>query len=254
MPRRCRELFQHEKTCDNLHLIVFRQKTPRKWGVFSMLERMVNLAYTRSYMETLAKLFGGPARVKIMRLFLLNGNTNFDVEEITNRSRVTKQSARREINALSAMGFIKHKLVVKDGSRGTKKKVTAYYLNPFFQYLEAIRDLIVDPNLLVEDGLAQRFKQIGKIKLMIVSGVFIGDSESRVDMLLVGDKLKKNILQQAVKGLEAEVGKELDYVVFDTQEFKYRLDMYDKLVCDVIDLPHLKLIDNGQLSTYISKK
>mgnify|MGYP001558836910 CR=1 FL=1 len=68
------------------------------------------------------------------------------------------------------------------------------------------------------------------------------------------DKLKKNILQQLMKGLEAEIGKELDYVVFDTEEFKYRLDMYDKLVCDVIDLPHLKLIDNGQLSTYISKK
>jgi hypothetical protein len=205
-------------------------------------------------METLAKLFGGAARVKIMRLFLLNSNNTFDIDEITTRSRVTKANARREINALSAMGFIKHKTIIKDGSRGSKKKVTGFYLNQLFQYVDAIRDLLVDPNLLVEDGLAQRFKQIGKVKLMVVSGVFIGDSESRVDMLMVGDKLKKNILQQAVKGLEAEIGKELNYVVFDTEEFKYRLDMYDKLVCDVLDLPHLKLIDNGQLSTYISKK
>lgn len=219
-----------------------------------MLDRIGNLAYTRPSMETLAKLFGGAARVKIMRLFLLNASTTFDVDEITTRSRVTKQSARREINALSAMGFIKQKTAMKDGSRGTKKKVTVYYLNQFFQYIDAIRDLIVDPNLLVEDGLAQRFKPVGKIKLMVVSGVFIGDNESRVDMLLVGDKLKKNILQQAVKGLEAEIGKELNYVIFDSQEFKYRLDMYDKLVCDVLDLPHLKLIDSGQLSTYISKK
>lgn len=214
----------------------------------------MNLAYTRPYMETLAKLFGGQARVKIMRLFLLNGNNAFDIEEITTRSRVTKANARRELNALSAMGFIKHKIIIKDGSRGSKKKVTGFYLNQMFQYIDAIRDLLVDPNLLVEDGLSQRFKQIGKVKLMVVSGVFIGDSESRVDMLIVGDKLKKNILQQAVKGLEAEIGKELNYVVFDAEEFKYRLDMYDKLVCDVLDLPHLKLIDNGQLSTYISKK
>lgn len=219
-----------------------------------MLERIMNLAYTRPYMETLAKLFGGQARVKIMRLFLLNGNNAFDIEEITTRSRVTKANARRELNALSAMGFIKHKIIIKDGSRGSKKKVTGFYLNQMFQYIDAIRDLLVDPNLLVEDGLSQRFKQIGKVKLMVVSGVFIGDSESRVDMLIVGDKLKKNILQQAVKGLEAEIGKELNYVVFDAEEFKYRLDMYDKLVCDVLDLPHLKLIDNGQLSTYISKK
>ena len=88
----------------------------------------------------------------------------------------------------------------------------------------------------------------------LVSCVFIGDMESRVDVLLVGDKLKKNVLQQVIKSLEAEIGKELDYVVFDSEEFKYRLDMYDKLVCDIIDLPHEKLVDNGQLSTYITKK
>jgi predicted nucleotidyltransferase len=75
-----------------------------------------------------------------------------------------------------------------------------------------------------------------------------------VDVLLVCDKLNKTILNQIIKGLEAEIGKELDYVVFDSNEFKYRLDMYDKLVCDVIDLPHKKLIDLGQLSTYISKE
>jgi len=205
-------------------------------------------------METLAKLFGGQARVKIMRLFLLNGSTPFEVDDIMSRSRVTKANVRKEVNALCAMGFIKQKTIIKEGSRGAKKKVSAWQLNPLFQYLEAIRDLLVDPHLLLQEDLAHRFKQIGKIKLMIVSGVFIGDRESRVDVLLVGDKLKKNILQQVMKSLEAEIGKELDYVVFDSNEFKYRLDMYDKLVCDIIDLPHEKLIDNGQLSTYISKK
>jgi hypothetical protein len=220
-----------------------------------MLDRIRKLAYTRGYMETLAKLFGGQARVKIMRLFLLNEISAFEVDEVSSRSRVTKPNARKEINALSAMGFIKSKIVTRDGSRGSKKKVTAYYLNPSFQHLNSIRDLLVEPNLLVEDGLlSQRFKAVGKLKLMVVSGVFIGDSESRVDVLLVGDKLKKNILQQLMKVLEAEIGKELNYVVFDTEEFKYRLDMYDKLVCDVLDLPHLKLIDNGQLSTYMSNK
>ena len=89
---------------------------------------------------------------------------------------------------------------------------------------------------------------------MVVPGVFIGNKESRVDVMIIGDKLKKNIFQQVIKGLEAEIGKELNYVIFDTEEFKYRLDMYDKLVCDIIDLPHEVLIDNGQLSTYLSKK
>jgi len=204
-------------------------------------------------METLARLFGGQARIKIMRLFLLNDN-NFDLEEIVSRSRVTKNNVRKEINALLAMGFIKQKTVFKDGYRGTKKKVIVYYLNSLFKYMEYVRNLLIDPNLLLQGDLAQRFKPIGKIKLMLVSGVFIGDNKSRMDIFIVGDKLKKNVLQQVIKGLEADIGKELNYVVFDTNEFKYRLDMYDKLVCDSIDLPHEKIIDNGQLSTYISRK
>jgi len=205
-------------------------------------------------METLAKLFGGQARVRIMRLFLLNNDNNFEVEEIVSRSRVTKANVRKEINALSSMNFIKPKVLTKEGYRGSKKKVMAWALNPLFQYLTPIREILIDPTLLLQEDLPQRFRQVGKIKLMIVSGVFIGNSKSRADVLIVGDKLKKNILQQVVKGLEAEIGKELDYVVFDTEEFKYRIDMYDKLICDIIDLPHEKLIDNGQLSTYISKK
>jgi hypothetical protein len=204
-------------------------------------------------METLAKLFGGVARVKIMRLFLLNSDA-FIIEEVVSRSRVSKANARREITALAAMGFIRQKTIVVEGYRGAKKRVLAWSLNPNFAYLTSIRDLLVDPNLLLQEDLVQRFKSIGKIKLMIVSGVFIGSDKSRVDILIVGDKIKKNVLVQTIKGLEAEIGKELDYVLFDSVEFKYRIDMYDKLVCDIIDLPHQKLIDSGQLSTYISQK
>jgi hypothetical protein len=211
------------------------------------------MAYN-SEMETLSKLFGGQARVRIMRLFLLNSNNNFELDEVISRSRVMKSNARKEINALSTMGFIKSKTITKEGSRGAKKKVLAWSLNGEFKYLQSLRDLLIDPTLLLQEDLPQRFKLVGKIKLMVVSGVFIGNSKSRADVLIVGDKLKKNILQQVIKGLEAEIGKELDYVVLDTEEFKYRIDMYDKLVCDIIDLPHEKLIDNGQLSTYISKK
>jgi len=204
-------------------------------------------------MEILAKLFGGQARVRIMRLFLLNNEAVFEVEDIVSRSRVTKVNVRKEIKALLAMGFIKNKIIIKEGVRGSKKKLNGWYLNTAFRYLNSIRDVLVDPTLLVQEDLKDRFRPAGKIKLMIVSGVFIGEDKSRADLLLVGDKLKKNIVNQVVKGLEAEIGKELDYVVLDSEEFKYRLDMYDKLICDILDLPHEKLIDNGQISTYTYK-
>jgi hypothetical protein len=205
-------------------------------------------------MDILAKLFGGQARIKIMRLFLLNAEMAFTVDDIIARSRVMKAGTRKELNALFAMDFIKSKTITVEGARGGKKKVPAWILNPNFVYLDQIRDLLVDPNLLLQEDLPNRLKPIGKIKLMLVSGVFIGDDKSRADMMLVVDKVKKTVLNQIIKGLESEIGKELDYVVFDTSEFNYRMSMYDKLVCDIIDFPHKKLIDLVQLSTHTSRK
>lgn len=205
-------------------------------------------------METLAKLFGGQARVKIMRLFLLNSDSVFEIADIVSRSRVMRNNVRKEINILSSMDFIKERVIIKEGYRGAKKKIPGWSINLDFKYIEPLRDMLVDPNMLLQKDLPQRFKQIGKIKLMLVSGVFVGDDKSRVDLMIVGDKLKKNTLQMIMRGLEAEIGKELDYVVFNTDEFKYRLDMYDKLICDIMEAPHQKVIDNGQLSTYVSKK
>ncbi len=205
-------------------------------------------------MDILAKLFGGQARIKIMRLFLLNAEQAFTVDDIIARSRVMKAGTRKELNALFAMDFIKSKTITVEGARGGKKKVSAWVLNQNFVYLQQIRDLLVDPNLLLQEDLANRLKPIGKIKLMVVSGVFLGEDQSRADMMLVVDKVKKTVLNQIIKGLESEIGKELDYVVFDTPEFNYRMSMYDKLVCDILDFPHKKLVDMGQLSTRTTSK
>jgi len=59
-----------------------------------------------------------------------------------------------------------------------------------------------------------------------------------VDLLIVGDKMKKGKIEEGVRRLEAEVGTELIYAVFETADFLYRLKMYDKLVRDILDFPH----------------
>lgn len=186
---------------------------------------------------------------------MLNSDHAFTLEEISSRSRVLRAMARREVNALLSLGLAKPKTITSIGSRGAKKRTNGFMLNKDFQYLSQIRDLIVDPSIILSEDIVEKFKPAGRIKLLVVSGVFIGNSESRADILIVGDKLKKNVIQQVIKTLEADIGKELDYVVFDTKEFAYRLDMYDKLVLDILEFPHEKLVNtNPGLSTVVSKQ
>jgi len=59
----------------------------------------------------------------------------------------------------------------------------------------------------------------------------------------VGDKLKRGAVDRVIKTMEAEVGRELVYAVFDTADFLYRLNAYDKFIRDVLDYPHEKIID-----------
>jgi hypothetical protein len=65
----------------------------------------------------------------------------------------------------------------------------------------------------------------------------------KVDLLVVGDKLDEKPLGNAIHTLEAEMGRELRYAYFTTEEFKYRVGVYDRLVRDVFDYPHRTILD-----------
>ena len=80
-------------------------------------------------------------------------------------------------------------------------------------------------------------------KLIIVAGVFIQEKESRADILIVGDNVKRTSLENTIKTLESEIGKELRYAYFTTDDFRYRLNMYDKLTRDILDYPHKTVLD-----------
>jgi len=197
-------------------------------------------------MEILGKLFGTQNRVKIMRLFLLNPETGYDTATISNHIRANKSLVRKELNLLSSAGFIKAKKVdTKDSNR----KVSGFVLATDFHYIKEMKRLLVDAEFLTQDEIAKRFKKAGRIKLLVISGVFLKDDASRIDFMLVGDNFKKSVLDRTIRTLEAEIGKELSYSVFDTEEFKYRLSMYDKLIRDVLDYNHKKVIDTGSFVT-----
>ena len=42
---------------------------------------------------------------------------------------------------------------------------------------------------------------------------------------------------------ESELGKSVQHTLMDTEEFRYRLDMYDRFLRDILEYPHEKLIN-----------
>lgn len=185
-------------------------------------------------MEALSKLFGSEAKVKIMRLFLFNPETVFDTSSISERSKEEISKVRKEINVLSKVGLIKPR------HNGHKK---GFVLNSQFGYLVPLQNFLINIEPLTAKEIVRRLSKLGSIKLILVAGVFIQEPESRVDILVVGDHVKKSTLEHTMKTLESEIGKELRYAYFTTEDFNYRNGMCDKLTRDILDYPHKKLVN-----------
>lgn len=195
-------------------------------------------------MEILGKILGNVGRVKIMRLFLFNKNKAFKNKDIIKRSRVSSSLLRKELRLLVSVRFIKKSLSAP----------LAWCFNDLFKYTKEFESLLLKTENLSRTKLLDNFKKVGKVNVIIVSGVFIKNNDSRVDLLIVGDKMNRNKIEKGVHKLEAEIGVELVYAIFDTKEFIYRINMYDKLVRDILDYPHEVLLQAKELSTQILKK
>jgi hypothetical protein len=200
-------------------------------------------------MDVLEKIFGSSAKVKIMRIFLFNPGVSYDLSSIADRAKVSKSLAGKEIKILQDICLIKQKSFTRTvkgkGKNGTakKKKVRGWLLNDTFSYLQPLQNFLIKTSLLQDKEIIKKISRIGRIRLLIISGVFIQEWESRVDLLIVGDGLNRTKLESTIKGIEAEVGKELAYAAFETSDFQYRVGMYDKLIRDILDYPHRKIIN-----------
>lgn len=200
-------------------------------------------------MDALEKIFNSPAQVKIMRLFLYSADTAFDLDAIKNKTQISSRMAGRVLHRLFAAGFIKQKSVAaKSRASGVLRRRTAqrrrgWILDPRFLYLEQFKNLLMSCHESERAAIAKKFLRAGRIKLLAISGVFLQSEASRVDILLVGDHFRQAVITQALKAIEANVGKDLRYAVMDTKDFLYRLSIYDRFVRDILDYPHEKLID-----------
>lgn len=201
-------------------------------------------------MDILEKIFGSSAKVKIIKLFLFNPEVAYDIFQISDRTKVSQSQVRKEINALEKIEFLKQRSFIKEIKRQknkmvvtSKKRSNGWTLDTKFPYLTALEAFLSNINPFKHKDIIEKISRAGKIQLLIISGIFIKEPDSRVDLLVVGDNIKQGMLEGIIKTIESEIGKEVRYAVFETSEFNYRYSMFDKLIRDILDYPHEKIIN-----------
>ncbi|MCI0619956.1 hypothetical protein L0Y40_02915 [Candidatus Wolfebacteria bacterium] len=196
-------------------------------------------------METLAKLFSSGTLVKIMRLFLFHPTEAYDADDLARKTKSGKKSILYETKLLTDVGFLKQamfsKKVMKTVGRKRaerSRRVKGWALDESFPYLSSLKTLLVNTDLMNKGELEQRLSQVGRLKLIVVSGVFMQEDQ-QIDLLLVGERIRYPALASAIKAIESAIGTEVRYAIFPPDEFEYRMGVRDRLLRDVFDYPHL---------------
>lgn len=204
----------------------------------------------------LEQLFGSKTRVKLLQLFLNNQSQPYYLRELARKLKTQLNSVRREVENLEKMEIIKSVELVdeeitsaKPGKEIDKKEVKKTTSNK--KYLLANTDFILYPELkalllkaqlLYERKFVRKIEKMPKVRLFILAGFFVGNEGAATDMLLVGMVNRKK-LASVVREFERELGHSINYTVMTPQEFKYRQDITDRFLYDILEGKKIMIID-----------
>jgi len=211
----------------------------------------------------LSKLFGSTARVKILKLFLLHPNEKYYIRQLARDLSLQLNSVRRELDNLEIFGILTSNLIDVDNKN---EELTS--VEKFLTYSKAESSAVktkkrknknsndnkndkkyyqVNTNfVLYEKDFVEKLQTAGRPKLLILTGLFVNDSDAQVDLLIVG-RLNKSKLIKQINNLERELGLEVNFTIMDLKEFKYRRDITDVFLYEILEGKKLVVIDELDL-------
>lgn len=190
------------------------------------------------------QLFGSKTRVKLLKLFYGNPNRAFYVREITRKIDEQINSVRRELSNLLNVGIIT--------SDNTNNKLY-YEVNQKYEYYEPLLAIFGAKKITTkaketneELGVEEEFKTLGHVELVVFTGQLTRDSSAPVDVLIVGN-VNKNAVDKYIAGLEEDEGKEITYTVMKPDDFRYRHQIRDRFVTQVVNAKKQVLLDKQDM-------
>ena len=218
----------------------------------------------------LDQLLHSKIRFKLLRLFLTEEPGFYSLPEIAEKIKEKNNSLRKELRNLEKMGLVEEKdlrfkiqdlrrnqeLGARKGERGRgrkkkkkkKKKEEKEKIRKVYQaktdhilYPE-LKALFLKSRLLLEDTLIKKIQKIGQVRLLVLTGFFVDFPFAQTDVLIVG-RINRKKLKNSIKKFERDLGRSINYTVMSTPEFKYRHDLTDQFLFNILENRKVTVID-----------
>lgn len=185
----------------------------------------VFVPWANNHRAMLKRLFTSNTRIKLLTLFLLKPDEEFFIRELTRKLSEQINSIRRELDNLKRTGFLKTK---------TKNRKKYYYVNKDFIFFEELKSIFVK-TLSSNDNISEEVNTMGDIKMLVFSGLFVGQPTKSVDMLIVGEVDKERLTNYLNN--EIKTTRPVKFSIINEEDYKYRLSCNDKFITEIINDP-----------------
>lgn len=174
------------------------------------------------------------ARQRLLAYYFTNPTARHHLRDLAGRLRIDPSNLSKELRRLERDGLFASEI------SGRQKY---FHLNREYPLLPEVRG-IVAKTIGAVPRLAQSLKEVAGIEEAYVYGSFARnqqDATSDIDLLLIGSP-KTDTLAEAVRTVERQLGREINYTVLTRKEFQARRAHKDAFLEDVWHNKRLPLL------------
>ncbi len=181
----------------------------------------------------LTDLLFGTYRKKVLSLLLLHPGTDYHVRELARQTHTAAGTLHKELARLAAAGLLLRK------QQGNQVRYRANQLCPIFPELAGLLRKTTGAAEILTSALTPLQPPLALIFGSVASGTETASSD--VDVLVIADVGFADVVR-AIHPVQAELGREINPVVYSAQEFRRRVQEQDALVQNVLTKPKIFLI------------
>jgi len=182
----------------------------------------------------LSTLLSSKNRAKILAFFLTHPGERFYYSELVKRLKITSSAIQNELARFRKVGLLETK---------REANIRYYWINKNFPLYPELKNIVLKTSGLA-DELKKELSNIGEIKFAFIYGSVAKNTEdikSDIDLMIIGNP-NLDTLTQIVSKAEENLSREINYTIFEVQEWKQRIKKKDSFVTNVVKNPKIFLI------------
>ena len=197
------------------------------------------------HQEVLGKLFGSDTQARALKFLFHHPTETFRVGEIAREIQANYNTTHAYLQTLEQIGLLRTEQgKMEAGVKKSESLKPLYGIDQKFELYLELKALILKAFPINEMDTVRKLNALGKIRLALLLGVFLGKDNSQIDFFIVGDDIEPAKMKTFIQEIEADVGRTINYTVMETSEFTYRYNIYDRFVRSIFQKPHRRIIDN----------